>query len=409
MWLMYILVPAYLVGCLYLTWQLIWWLKRTNWGAKHNLKWFVALLILLDIIPIIGAFLPESYFQAVCQMIGNVWFAFVLTGAIPIVIANIVKHFIKPITRKKAATVLIITVAFIVCYDLYGFLHAQEISTHYYALELNNNNVKLLKESMKDPGRYDVQRRGKTATVTRIAVLADMHMGVNTSFNTIRSLSAQVVNMKADYIIGAGDYFTSSYDGLFNAEIYPPILAKMAEKSKGAYFAYGNHDVTEPLFCGFAIKHKSKVFRQPEMDKFFEECKWNMMADKKFVIPESGIQFYFRKDASKTGDGKNDRKPLYKLLADADPDKPVVVVQHEPSDFAEYFNSEVELVISGHTHDGQIWPASWITRAASQNAHGYKTIGEIKSIVSSGVGYFGPPMRVGTHGEVVLIDLVQYK
>lgn len=408
MWLMWILVPAYIVGCLYLTWQLIWWAKKTNWGAAHSLKWFVALLILLDIIPIIGAFLPESTFQGVCQMIGNVWFAFVVTGAVPIVIANIVKHFIKPITHKKASIVLIITVAFILCYDLYGFIHAQDITTHYYAVKIDAGGAKLLKESKEDPGRYTKKQRGKEPTVTRIAVLADMHMGVNTRFETIKEMTDQVMNTKSDYIIGAGDYFTSSYYGLFDAEKYPPVLAKMAENSKGAYFAYGNHDVTEPLFCGFAIKHKSRVFREPEMDKFFEECKWNMLADQKFVVPETGIQFYFRKDASKTGDGKNDRKPLYKLLKDADLNQPIIVVQHEPEDFAEYFNTGVELVLSGHTHDGQIWPGSWFTRAVSDNSHGYKKVGEIKSIVSSGVGYFGPPMRVGTHGEIMLIDLVQY-
>jgi len=64
----------------------------------------------------------------------------------------------------------------------------------------------------------------------------------------------------------------------------------------------------------------------------------------------------------------------------------------------------VSLQLSGHTHGGQVFPFSWITRRAfGKFTYGLQRFGALQVITSSGVGTWGPPMRVGTHHEVVLI------
>lgn len=409
MWI-FLIMLGYVLGCLYATWQLMWWLKRTGWGHKHKLHGYAIALGVIDLIPILGAFLPESRFDAYLQRIGNIWLGWVAVFGLCLVVGHIVKHIIHMVSTRQAAVILATMLAITAGYNVYGYIHAQHIYTHYYALKMDASSTELVDEKLigQEYERLDQElaynpQAGEN--VTRIALLADMHMGVNTMYSTIEDLVDIVKSSDVDYIIGGGDYFTSSYIGLFGANKYADLLAKMTEGGTPAYMAYGNHDVTEPLFCGFAIEEPSNVYRYEDMDKFFERCNWQMLPDKGVDI--DGIHFFFRKDASKTGDGKNVRMSVSELGESVESTRPLVVVQHEPEDYDQLAAIGADLVLSGHTHDGQIWPGTWFTRLVSDNAHGYKFNDGISTLVSSGCGYFGPPLRLGSHSEVVVIDIVR--
>lgn len=392
------------MACLYVRWQTIWWLKKTVWGQNHNVKWIAATFLVIDIIPILGAFLPEGLPQAYCQKIGNVWVGFMVAGALFIILANAVILIGKEKITPKLATIVLVCVTLLTCaYNAYGFIHAQHIYTHYYKISIDNNGAELVEEKLYSKTQEFESTSNGT---TRMVMLADLHMGVNTHYKTVCNMIDAVNSTNPDCVVGAGDYFTSSYLGLFGSSRYANKFAKMTDGLKGqVYCAYGNHDVLEPLFCGFCIKKPNQVFKSDGMERFFKACKWKMMSDSHVNIGD--LQLYFRKDASKTGDGVNDRQPANKLLKDADQTKPIIVVQHEPNDLDELNPCGVDLVLSGHTHDGQIWPGNWFTRWKAENAHGFKQVDGVASLVSSGVGYFGPPLRVGTHGEIVVIDIVE--
>ena len=86
-------------------------------------------------------------------------------------------------------------------------------------------------------------------------------------------------------------------------------------------------------------------------------------------------------------------------------DYPVIVLDHEPKELEELSKAGVDLVLSGHTHDGQIFPANILLKFISENSYGYKKVGNMDDIVTSGVGLFGPYMRVGTISEVCNIKV----
>jgi len=65
----------------------------------------------------------------------------------------------------------------------------------------------------------------------------------------------------------------------------------------------------------------------------------------------------------------------------------------------------VDLKISGHTHRGQFFPFNLITRKMYETDWGYVKRGELNEVVTSGYGTFGPPIRVGSQPEVVIIDI----
>ena len=83
-----------------------------------------------------------------------------------------------------------------------------------------------------------------------------------------------------------------------------------------------------------------------------------------------------------------------------------MVLDHQPANVTEY-GSEVDLILSGHTHKGQIFPINFITDALFPEDYGYYRADpqSPQQIISSGVGTWGPPMRVGSDCEIVSITV----
>jgi len=94
------------------------------------------------------------------------------------------------------------------------------------------------------------------------------------------------------------------------------------------------------------------------------------------------------------------------ILATRDPNMPLVVIDHTPSNIEQY-GSEIDLVLAGHTHRGQIFPFNLMTKAIFTVDYGHyqKDTDSPHFIVTSGVGTWGMPMRVGTNNEIVSILL----
>lgn len=85
--------------------------------------------------------------------------------------------------------------------------------------------------------------------------------------------------------------------------------------------------------------------------------------------------------------------------------KPVLVVDHDPKQIVEAEEYGVDLVLSGHTHAGQFFPATIATQLAvgKHRLYGYYKFGKTHAVITSGAGCFNMPIRVGTHNEVVEI------
>ena len=80
-------------------------------------------------------------------------------------------------------------------------------------------------------------------------------------------------------------------------------------------------------------------------------------------------------------------------------------MDHEPKELKQLSEAGADLDLSGHTHDGQIFPGNLVTGMMWENSCGYKKIGNMNSVVTSGAGVWGPPLRVGTKSEVCQITV----
>lgn len=87
--------------------------------------------------------------------------------------------------------------------------------------------------------------------------------------------------------------------------------------------------------------------------------------------------------------------------------KPTILLKHEPTDLDIAEAAGVSLTLSGHTHAGQIWPLNFFTWQIYKGFdYGVKTLGAMQVLTSSGVGTWGPPLRLGTRSEIVLMEFI---
>jgi uncharacterized protein len=88
-----------------------------------------------------------------------------------------------------------------------------------------------------------------------------------------------------------------------------------------------------------------------------------------------------------------------------DDSTPVVLLAHQPVMVDQARAAGVDLQLSGHTHGGQLWPFDYAVRLQQPVIEGYSRHGDTQLYVTSGVGAWGPPMRVGARPEIVVVDL----
>lgn len=103
----------------------------------------------------------------------------------------------------------------------------------------------------------------------------------------------------------------------------------------------------------------------------------------------------------------NCRMPIVNLLADIIRTKPVIVADHNPKYIDEVIDSGGDMVLSGHTHAGQFFPATLITKyvVGKDRFYGHKKLQNTHVVISSGAGVFNLPVRLGTCNEIVEIVL----
>ena len=119
------------------------------------------------------------------------------------------------------------------------------------------------------------------------------------------------------------------------------------------------------------------------------------------VTIDGGITLVGREDRSIGSFSGKKRKSLRELMANVDKRFPVILMDHQPIGLNEAVEAGADLQLSGHTHHGQIWPFGYITEAIYEVSWGYKKKGETQFYVSSGVGTWGPPVRLGNTPEII--------
>ena len=359
--------------------------ERTAARAGKLRKFWLAPYVLLSLLPVFGAFLPDSPVKFGLQAAGNIWLGFYIYYGWILVMLLLLGRIVSAATGGKVAGnrhggILCLSVAATLILVGYGLIHAQDTVVTHYDLHID--------------------KPGEDMT---LVLLGDLHLSVNSRLSTTERMVELVNAEQPDAVVIAGDIFTSSYAGLAHPEKYAEALRGMKAKY-GVYAVYGNHDVEETLFGGFPVSPISQAFRTAQMERFFDDCGFITLADDVVTLGET-VQLAGRLDGEKAGDGTTDRLTPAELLSGSDRSRPILALEHEPKQFDALKAAGADAALCGHTHAGQIFPGNLIVPFFNENAWGYKRVHELDTFVTAGVGYYGPPLRIGTDSEITVIHL----
>jgi predicted MPP superfamily phosphohydrolase len=225
-----------------------------------------------------------------------------------------------------------------------------------------------------------------------LAQITDLHVGPTIGERHVRRLVDQVNALHADVVAVTGDLVDGSVRELAAAVGH---LGRL-RAPHGVFFVTGNHEYYSGVGPWLAELTRLGV---------------RVLRNERVTIGDAGASLDLAGvyDWSTRGFGNGHASDLGRALAGRDPDRPLVLLAHQPRGIGEAVRAGVELQISGHTHGGQIVPFNLLVRAAYPYVKGlyrHEEEGRAGQIfVSSGAGYWGPPLRLGAPPEIAKIVL----
>lgn len=225
----------------------------------------------------------------------------------------------------------------------------------------------------------------------RIVQITDLHIGPMINGKWLRKLVIKINALNPDLIVITGDLV----DGTV-AELHHHV-APLAElrSQHGTYFVTGNHEYYSGVdaWCRHIAQLGITVLRNESVSIS------SGIADESFDL--AGVDDWGSRHFP--GGGPD----LAKALAGRDPSNVLVLLAHQPAAIREAALYGVDLQLSGHTHAGQIWPFTYLVPLQQPYSKGLHLHPETQTqiYVSSGTGFWGPPMRLGTSAEITHITL----
>ena len=227
----------------------------------------------------------------------------------------------------------------------------------------------------------------------RAVQLTDLHIGHYRGEKHVQQIVNQVNSLHPDIVFFTGDCFESWYN------LDGRAIAPLEQLQVPLFFVAGNHE-------GYVDSDRAK--------QLLREAGVRVLENE--VVESKGLCIvwldYMSADAQHVGMHAPKRpetieNTLPKLPIDTS--LPVIVLHHSPigADYME--NAGASLLLSGHTHGGQIFPLTLLNNLLFQFNRGLNTQNRLQVYTSCGTGTFGPPMRFGTVSEITLIDFIPYK
>ena len=393
------LAPLYLLVCAYILLRGLHWIQVLH--AVFQNVWVcrgIGLVYLFVVFSILIAFMaPDSGFRRFMKLLSNYWLGVLVYAIMTLGIADGVRLIIKyplkninfpgrEILFSNVGTAVIGTVCAVIIsvISIYGVINAGNIQTTKYEISVG-------------------KKAGKLKSLN-VVLIADLHLGYNIGCRQMEQMAEKINAQNPDLVVVAGDIFDNEYEALDNPDRLAEILRGIHSKY-GVYACYGNHDIQEKILAGFTFGGRAKKQSSVEMDEFLEKAGFTLLRDE-YVLIDNAFYLYGRPDYERPGRGIEERKTAQEITDNMDLSLPVLVIDHEPRELQELADAGVDADLCGHTHDGQLFPGNITIKFLWENACGYLKKDNMHNIVTSGVGLFGPNMRVGTKSEIC--DIVMH-
>jgi len=322
---------------------------------------------------LIGKYLPYALYTGL-TWIGSFWFMFLLYFLVMFLLFDLFRfadrifHFLprdfisNPSTISYAGIVILFIT---LTASIYGYLNRSNIKVKQLEINLRNEHRK----------EYN------------IVFFSDLHASVINNHSFLKNVVAKINSLAPDLILIGGDLVDESVENLKKYKIVEEL--KKLKAPLGIYAATGNHEFInggEPII------------------EYFENLGIKFLRDESALI-DSTIYIIGREDISSKNFIQNQRKSLSQLTSILNRETPKILLDHQPINLDEAVKNSIDLQLSGHTHNGQIFPLNLITKLVYEVSWGYKRKGTTHFYVSSGIGTWGPPVKIASDAEIVHIKI----
>jgi uncharacterized protein len=244
-----------------------------------------------------------------------------------------------------------------------------------FAGRLHFSDIKIHRYNIVIPARSSLLRH------LRIALASDFHLKEMTDQDFMPRFVSLVNSTDADILLIPGDVLEGDRQdgqlGEFESQF------RNVQTRWGIYASPGNHE---------------SFGRRTRLD-FFRKSGITMLQDSALVVANAFSLV-----------GRNDnhlaeRKPIADLIGSVPDSLPVFVIDHRPTDIRSVSATNADILVSGHTHHGQLFPFNLITERVYELSWGYKRANNTHVFVTSGVQVWGPPVRTAGDSEILIIDV----
>jgi len=324
------------------------------------------------IIAMLGRNTLPLVIQKILYFSGTVWMGmmlylflfFLLTDLLYLIVR--IFHRLSPAVARRYRKIQVVTgyilVTCAVCYGYYQFAHPQIVEQ-----------------------KIEIAKKAGDYKQLKIVGVSDLHLGVVIDKKRLEQYVRLINEQHPDLVIIAGDLVDNNALPLEKERMWETI--NQLQAPLGTYFCLGNHEYLSGIDGSM---------------KFLRKTNMHLLIDSLVVINNS-IQLIGRDD--KQGMKNHRRKTLNELVKNANASLPLILLDHEPFHLSEAEKNGIDLQFSGHTHHGQIFPSNLVTDWIYELSYGYRQKGNTHYYVSSGLGQWGPPLRIGTHSEIVVFNI----
>lgn len=344
---------------IYQTWIAFWWPMSPL--ATMALRTAITVLAFSFIVAALLGFSFTNRAVTLLYRIASVWLGFMnffLVAACWCWLARAAMALLGLTANKPLVAGVLYGMA--LAASLYGLVNARFIRVRRIGIELDG---------------LPASWQGRTALV-----VSDVHLGHVNGTRFSQRIVEIAAQLKPDIILIPGDLFDG---GKSHAAVLAEPLRGLTAPH-GTYFSTGNHDEFGPT------EHYAKVLTDLGI---------RVLANEKVTVDGLDIVGVNYGDA-----GYPIRLRAMLEGLELDRSRASILLNHVPTRLPIVEQAGISLQLSGHTHSGQMIPFTWLTRRAfGKFTDGLQRFGALQVLTSSGVGTWGPPMRVGTRSEVVLL------
>jgi len=227
----------------------------------------------------------------------------------------------------------------------------------------------------------EVPRKSAKIDHLRIAFVADFHLGKGTDIQFVERFTKKIAAIQPDLMIFGGDIVEGHRnDG--NLFLFEKLISGI-KATYGSYAVLGNHE----------------YYGGQDKGNFFDQAGIKVLMDS-IVVIDGSFNLAGRYDSH-----FSKRKTIGELMKSVKDSLPVILVDHRPTEIDSVSKTTVDVQLSGHTHNGQLFPINLILKRMYRLVWGYEKIGNTNFFVTSGIRLWGPPVRTVGKSEIMVVEV----